>query len=213
MSRTRPFLALSTLTLVACVNTAPTNRPDPLRSPTDRVWFEGASNIRKFTCNARKVYVSTEAAPENFERTKVDGVPAVRKAAVDVPVKSLDCGIGLQNTHLFETLGASDHPDITFVLNTYSVERVQDKRNVTIEGALRIAGVERSMRFSGNAFRKEDGEWTLTGNRVINVREFGIAPPRRFFGLLRVRDEVTVHFELAVRPLIDPIGVLAASLQ
>jgi polyisoprenoid-binding protein YceI len=213
MSRIRSLLALSTLSLVACVNTAPTNRPDPLLSSADRVWFEGTSNIRQFTCNAKKVYVSTEAAPENFQRTKVDGVPAVRNAAVDVPVKSLDCGIGLQNAHLFETLGASAHPDITFVLNTYAVQPSQDKRNVTIDGALRIAGVERSMRFNGSAFRTGSGEWMLTGDRVINVRDFGIAPPRRFFGLLRVRNEVTVHFELAVRPLIDPLGVLTASLQ
>jgi hypothetical protein len=28
-----------------------------------------------------------------------------------------------------------------------------------------------------------------------------------------VRNEVTVHFEVVVRPLIDPLGVLVSTLQ
>ncbi len=213
MSRRTSLLAPLALLLIACARPVLNSRVDPSQSGPDRVWFNGASNIRSFTCNAKKVYVSTEAAPESFERTRADGVPAVRTAAVDVPVSSLDCGIGLQNSHLFDTLGGSAHPDITFALDTYAVERNQGEPKITIVGALRIAGVERSMTFHGIAFHDEHGKWVLRGNHAINVRDFRVVPPRRFLGLLRVRDEVTLHFELVVRPLIDPLGVLTSSLQ
>lgn len=84
---------------------------------------------------------------------------------------------------------------------------------VRMNGALRIAGVERNVVVHGKVLRAENGQLMLAGDREIDVRDFGIQPPKRFFGLLRVRKEVTVHFLVAVRPLIDPLGILTASLQ
>jgi len=179
----------------------------------DRVWFTGSSNIRNFTCSAKQVNVSAQAALEDFARTKNDGFPAVQSAALEVPVRSLDCGIGLQNSHLFETLGATTYPSITFVLSDYSVERSGSEAKIRMNGALRIAGVERNVVLHGTVLRGADGQLMLAGDREINVRDFGIQPPKRFLGLLRVRQEVMVHFLVAVRPLIDPLGILTASLQ
>lgn len=65
----------------------------------------------------------------------------------------------------------------------------------------------------GQVVRDPSGELRLRGERMIDVREYGIVPPTRFLGLVRVRKEVIVHFDVAVRPLIDPLGVLTSSLQ
>jgi hypothetical protein len=217
VTHNRSLLFGCTLVLAGCVNQIPpANPPSPQTgsaSDIDRVWFTGSSNIRRFTCHAGQVYVTAEAAPEEFQRTKEDGLSAVRSAALQVPVQSLDCGIGMQNRHLFETLGATANPAILFVLGSYSVEQSGTNPRVRILGTLRIAGVERNVVLYGTVFRDGVGAWMLRGERPINVRDFGVTPPRRFLGLLRVRDEITVHFEIAVRPLIDPLGVLVGLLQ
>lgn len=187
--------------------------PTPTKVPVDRVWLTGTSTLNSFTCLSKRVYVSVEAAPEEFVRTKQDGVPAVRQAAVSLPVRSLDCGLGLQNADLYSALGANTNPDISFTLDNYAVERAGNVRSVRMMGTLRIAGVERNVVFHGTLVHDASGEWLLRGERAINMRDFGVTPPRRFLGLLRVRDEVTVHFEVQVRPLIDPLGVLAASFR
>jgi len=214
-----PILLVSALALSACVNSPPpAGAPAPKASisqtiPADKVWLTGSSNIRAFTCRATLVNLSVEAAPDDFERTKRDGLPAVRSAALQVPVNSLDCGIGLQNKHLLETLDAPNQPTISFSLADYAVDRSEPGSNVRMEGLLRIAGKERSMIIHGTVSRNAAGQLILRGAREIDVRSFGITAPRRFFGLLRVRNEVTVHFEVTVRPLIDPLGVLVSSLQ
>jgi hypothetical protein len=169
--------------------------------------------MRRFTCSAKQVYVSAEAAPENFARTRADGIPAVRSAAFTIPVRSLDCGIGLQNAHLFETLGATENPNVSFTLSDYTIEPAENVRRVRMNGALRIAGVERNVVVRGIVIRSSSGELMLRGDREIDVRDFGVKPPRRFLGLLRVRNEVMVHFEVVVRPVIDPLGILATALQ
>jgi polyisoprenoid-binding protein YceI len=218
MIRASILLLGSSLALTACVNTvppartpAPTSRAGAAIAP-DKIWVTGTSNIRSFTCRARTVNVSVEAAPENFERTKSDGLTAVRSGGLQVPVRSLDCGIGLQNRHLFETLDAATNPVITFSLADYVVERSEGASNVRMQGLLRIAGTQRSLVVHGTVFRNASGQVILRGERLIDIRDFDIEPPRRFFGLLRVRNEVTVHFEVVVRPLIDPLGILVSSL-
>lgn len=211
MTSNRATLVACCIALTACANQPRVSSINPLAPELqDRVWFTGSSNIRNFTCSAKQVNVSTEAALEDFARTKSDGLPAVKNAALEVPVRSLDCGIGLQNSHLFETLGATTNPSITFVLSNYAVNAA---RQVRMNGTLRIAGIERNVEISGRVLRAGNGQLTLTGDREIDVRDFGVQPPRRFFGMLRVRKEVTVHFLVAVRPLIDPLGILTASLQ
>lgn len=211
----RSVLIACCVSLTACAGHSPVAGPPvpELSGSHDRVWFTGSSNIRNFTCSAREVFFSTEAAPEEFDRTRKDGVPAIRSAALEVPVRSLDCGIGLQNSHLFETLRASAHPSILFVLKDYTVESSGIVPRIQMNGALRIAGVERNVVFQGTMLRDVNGCLMLMGEREMDVREFGVVPPKRFLGLLRVRNTVTIHFAVAVRPLIDPLSIVTASLQ
>lgn len=211
----RSLLVACCVSLTACAGHSPVAGPPIPESGVsqDRVWFTGSSNIRNFTCSAREVFVSTEAAPEEFVRTKQDGVPAIRSAAIEVPVRSLDCGMGLQNSHLFETLRASTHPSILFVLTDYVIESSGIVPRIKMNGALRIADVERNVVLHGTMLRDVNGNLMLVGEREMDVSEFGVVPPKRFFGLLRVRSNVTIHFAVAVRPLIDPISIITASLQ
>jgi polyisoprenoid-binding protein YceI len=213
------LVVCSSLALTACATSAPpASAPVPTASAAtvttpDKIWVTGSSNIRDFVCRAKRVDVSVEAAPEDIARTKSDGLPAVRGAALAVPVRSLDCGIGLQNAHLFEALGATEHPSISFILSDYAVERGDSVSAVRVQGLLRIGGTARPVVIHGSVFHNAAGQLILRGEREIDVRDFGITPPRRFFGILRVRKDVTVHFEVVVRPLIDPLGVLVSSLE
>ena len=40
----------------------------------------------------------------------------------------------------------------------------------------------------------------VRGSYVIRMTDFGVRPPRRFGGLLRVRDQITVHFDVVPDP-------------
>lgn len=205
MSRLLLTIAGCALGVSACSSSgrAPSDgAPTPAQTP-DRVWFTGASNIRHFTCRAAAVTVRAEAAPEEIERAKSDGLPAIRGALVEIPVQSLDCGISKMNRDLSETLGGEKYPTIRFSLWNYVLLGRGTPGAARMNGLLRIAGKEKVMVVYGNVFQDAEGNLRLRGNRIIDVREYGITPPKRFFGLLHVGKEITVHFDVAVRPLID----------
>ena len=203
----------SSVVMAACASFSP-----PVHSAAsgsvdapDAVWFTGASNIRHFACGSKTVTVLTTAAPEEFERTKADGIPAVRGAALTVPVLSIDCGLARMNDDLVETLGGDRKSTINFRLWNYVVMHRGLPGTVRMNGLLRIAGKEQMMLVYGSVVREETGYLRLRGERIIDVRDFGIKPPRRFFGLLHVRNEITVHFDVGVRPLMDPAGILVTA--
>jgi hypothetical protein len=184
-----------------------------MSQPADVVWFTGSSNIRSFKCSATQVAVSAEAALEEFERTKADGVPAVSRAAMAIPVRSLDCGIRKMNHDLFATLGGEANSTISFALSNYQVLARSSPGSVRMNGVLQLGGTTKAMIVYGNVIRGADGSLRLRGERRIDVRDYGVKPPRRFGGLLRVRPDVDVHFDVAVRPLVDPLGILTSLLQ
>jgi hypothetical protein len=207
--------ALLSFGLIACAGVTPRSSSTPTTSaaPADVVWFTGSSNIRRFTCSTTQVAVSAEAALAEFDRTRADGIPAVSSAALAIPIKSLDCGIHKMNHDLFATLGGDANPTISFVLSDYVVTNPQSPATVRINGLLRLAGRASSTVINGTVARAPDGQLRLRGEHRLDVRDFGVKPPRRFFGLLRVQPDIKIRFDVAVRPLIDPLGILTSTLQ
>lgn len=207
------LLAFATPLLAGCASLTPTGRSvdPPLPSESDVVWITGSTNRYDFTCLANDVAISTEAALGEFDRTKADGVPAVKSAALAIPVKSLDCGIDQMNRDLARTLDAAKYPMISFTMGNYTiVDRSLQK--VKMDGVLRIRGREQPVVVNA-LVRRENGVFRLRGERAINLRTYGIDPPTRFLGLVRVDEVVTVHFDVAVRPLVDPLGMVTSSLH
>ena len=202
------------LAVVACASvTPPSSLLDAPLNSADVVWFTGSSNINHFRCNATQIALSAEAGLDDFERTKSDGVPSVKSAAMAIPIGSLDCGIRKMNHDLFVTLGGASNPTISFSLSNYIVLKGQAPGSVRMNGLLRLAGRENPMVVYGTVGRDAAGQLRLRGDRMIDVRDFGIRPPRRFLGLLQVKPYIDVHFDVAVRPLVDPLGILTSSLQ
>jgi hypothetical protein len=115
------------------------------------------------------------------------------------------------NHDLAETLGADSSSTINFRLWNYVVMRRGLPGTVRMNGLLRVAGKEQMMLVYGSVVREDNGNLRLRGERIVDVRDFGIKAPTRFFGLFHVANEVTVHFDIAVRPLIDPHGILVSA--
>ena len=198
----RPHLlaALALLGAACAPGRAPTPAtPTPAR-PADRVWLTGVSNIRRFTCRAAEVRTAL-VLPAG---ATVDGVlagerPAVAAALV-VPVAGLDCGIRARTHHLHETLKQATAPTIEFRLAGYALAPASDSGvPARLDGTLRIAGAERPVTLAGVVRRDSTGAVRFRGRQAIRPSDHGVTPPRRFLGLLRVRDAVTVHFDVVLR--------------
>ena len=165
-----------------------------------RVWITGASNIRHFTCTAHEVGGVLALHGRQTDQPVLSGENTSARPSLTVSVGQLDCGIGIMNRHLRDALHAAQHPRIEFRLAAYQVDLRADPVVAQLTGRVVIAGVERPLMTTAEVRADSLGLMHVVGRYVVHLSDFGVTPPRRFGGLLRVRDRATVHFDIVVEP-------------
>jgi polyisoprenoid-binding protein YceI len=156
-------------------------------SNASKVWFDGTSNVRSFSCAARKLDVDINSDD--------DASPAkiVKAASLSIAVDQIDCKNGKMNEHMREALKAGKNPTILWRLSSYRIEGT----SVIMAGTLTIAGKENPIELRGTG-GLNNGTITLKGTKVLKMTEFGVKPPSLMFGTMKVADPVTVSYDLVL---------------
>ncbi len=164
--------------------------PDPARS---RIWIEGRSTLKRFTCTTTRV--------EGYGMVKAGG--AVQGQLV-VAVQAFDCGKQSMNRDLQKALQADRFPEIRFEPRKVVVLETPtgDAARLDITGTLTIAGAARTVRFVASGQLLAAGRARLTGLLPLKLTDFDVKPPTALFGLIRVYDQITVHFDLTMQPVV-----------
>lgn len=160
-----------------------------------RLWLEGSSNVRDWTCRATEMDASIEADMSTPN-------PVVRRVVVNVPVRTLKCGDRHMEAHLYTALKAPPSPETSFITARFDRLPPVSTTGELVEtaGRLSIAGVERTVTMSVRSERLSDGSYRARGTVPMLMTDFGIKPPRPWRGILRTADKVLVQFEIFVRP-------------
>jgi polyisoprenoid-binding protein YceI len=115
---------------------------------------------------------------------------------VELQVRDMHTGVGLRDTHMRNALRADSFPTIRFVLAEVEVgDSHGDSTAVVLRGDLTIRGVTRAVRAPGHVVAR-GGEVAITTSFPIDMREYGIAPPSRFFGAIKVDPIVGIGVRL-----------------
>jgi polyisoprenoid-binding protein YceI len=117
--------------------------------------------------------------------------------ALRVKATALRTGVDGRDRDMWRAISAERYPEIRFTVQRVdpSFPSATDRSDVllTISGLMQVHGVERAMVFPGRVRFRDDRLW-VRGETRLNMRDFGIDPPRRLF--LRVADSVLVSFDL-----------------
>ena len=166
-----------------------------------RLWVEGGSNVRSWSCDATLVETSVTgvAVPDGASAKEVS--EAARRAVLTIPVAKLDCRNGTMNEHMRKALKAEANKSIEYRIAKWELTpRGSDGGTVTTSGTLAIAGTEKPTSVEFTAKRAGQGTWQLEGSKTIRMTEWGVKPPSLMFGTMKVHDPVTVRFELVLEP-------------
>lgn len=163
-----------------------------------RLWLEGSSNVRDWTCRATTLEATIEVDPPGAIKS---GTEPVKGVAVRVPVQMLKCGDRHMEAQMYTALKSSG---TTPGFITAQVDRIPlnivPGQTVETEATLNIAGVEKKVKISVIADLLPDGSRRARGTVPILMTDFGISPPRPWGGLLRTADKVLIQFEIFVAP-------------
>lgn len=161
-----------------------------------RLWLEGTSNIRDWTCKAEAMEASfdieTLAAGSAGAKTR-----NVRAISVKVPIKQLKCGDRHMEAELYKALKATATSSVTAFFERMPDADV-DSMRLEVTGDMTLAGVKRSVTVSLIRDRLLDGTHRARGTVPILMTDFGVSPPRPWGGLLRTGNKVLVQFEIFI---------------
>ena len=162
-------------------------------SKTSKVWVDGTSNVRSFSCAAATIQADVAG-----ETTGEPG-SAVKSATLVIPVASLDCKNGTMNEHMLKALKAKTNPTIVFRLASYELAKQADVVRVTLAGTLAMGGVEKPVSMTVEASEGASGMLHVVGTHELRMTEWGLKPPTLMLGTMKVDERVKVGFDLLLK--------------
>jgi polyisoprenoid-binding protein YceI len=166
--------------------------------PQSRLWIDGSSSIRSFSCKAGEVSAVVEATGPNAISQLLTGDKDVKIVHVTVPAERLDCGNGTMNEHMRKAIKLSEHKSIEFRLADYDIARNADGVSGTINGTLLLGGVTKPITLKAEG-KPEGGMLHVTGSYDLDMTEYGLKPPTLMFGRIKVGKTVKVNYDLLLK--------------
>jgi polyisoprenoid-binding protein YceI len=195
--RGRLLLGATLLPVLATATMAATLAPAISIADGSKVWVTGTSTVRGWRCETAQVTGSAQGAAS----TAIADLGAVSEAGMSLTVASLDCKNGTMNNHMRNALKAAEAPAIRLRAGDVSVTPSGDAEGaVRLTGPLTIAGQDRPVTVDGTLVRAPSGELRFRGSKQLNMTEWGVRPPSLMMGTMRVNPNVTVGFDVVLRP-------------
>jgi hypothetical protein len=183
-------------------------------SPSKLV-LQGSSNVASWRCSgttlegAMEVAASLQRINNIIDRIE-DGNVALLTAAtatfpqptfqLTVPVDALRCGNRQMERDMYRALRSEEHPTIEFrfseLVGGVNHDIDSGSYHARITGVLALAGTKRNVSVDVDAERIAPNRFRLRARLPLRMTDFRIAPPTALFGMVKAKDELTVHFDL-----------------
>ncbi|MCX2742985.1 YceI family protein [Mangrovivirga sp. M17] len=149
------------------------------------------TNINSFTCSTSADKISDTLKVYVY---KDQSIARFNKADIQVPIRSFNCGINQLTKDFHETLDSDKYPYLIVRINSIKANRTPE--DLTAEITLNIAGQNKKYTFPIE-LAKESNQYNCEGSNTISLNDFRLDTPDRFFGMVKVKEEVSLSFQLS----------------
>lgn len=162
-----------------------------------RLVIKGESNVNSFSCEVDRYYSADRLRLHSTSK------PYFRFSdnRIVINLMEFDCGRKLLTRDFRQTLNADTHPEIVIsflTLNRLPQKHLSDEK---IPGILRItiAGVTKEVMIRFDININYNGTIYLKGEKNFLFSDFGLEPPSKMMGLINVKNELEVLFDLVMK--------------
>ncbi len=156
--------------------------------------INGTSNVTDFECKYANNF-EVDTLSHQLEITN-DSV-LVSGDSLPLTIDSFDCGKRAINKDFRNTLKSKEYPNIDITLLEVYSENGQPK---SASIAISLGGATQQYVVSLVEETNDGKVVAISGTQKLKLSDFNLEPPRALFGLIKVRDELVVSFELLVKP-------------
>lgn len=164
-----------------------------------RLYLKGSSNVNNFTCDCGDQYPA-----QVMEVDRKGGYAKFRNVSLQLKSSNFDCHNRKIDTDMQKALKADQFPHIGIVLiDTWQDPKCLDGNckdwfdvranvNLTITNVTKLQSIAAKARILG------PNRLELVGESAVQMSAFGINPPEAMFGMIKVNDWISFHFDLRI---------------
>lgn len=170
--------------------------------PGGTLKIEGDSTLHKWSSAASGVTMTfqlADGAPQNLaEAIKAS---KIKSMDVKIPVAGLKSGESGLDKNMRKSMDAEKYPDVTYHLDHYELTKGSGEGVLTAKtsGQLTISGQTKPVSIDVEFHLGQDAA-SLKGSYTLEMSDYGIKPPTLMLGAIKVRDPVTIRFDLDLKP-------------
>lgn len=159
-------------------------------APESEVVISGTTNVNEFTCKYNLEELELPIRLVYDDKTEqIQFSNAQLKLANDC----FDCGGKAINKDFRELLQTQEHPQVELRL-LYVDPPQPNNQKIGVGMEIRIAGVSRN--YETILYCEQQGNICVNGTIPLRLTDFGLEPPRKVLGMIKVHDEIKVRVAL-----------------
>lgn len=160
------------------------------------VLIEGKTNVNKFSCRLKLDNVNDTLhirVTQSHNRIDFQGLK------LRLPINEFDCGNPIMNADLRKLLRADEFPDLMLEMQRIEFGPVSKggyDDSFIINTLITIAEVKNREIFRNSGIEENDEAIRFYGKHNLYLTNYNIEPPQKFFGTIKVQNELEVEFEI-----------------
>jgi hypothetical protein len=157
--------------------------------------IHGTTNVNTFTCELNS-YAGHDTL--RYFNDYIASKLQFTTNRMTIPIRSFNCGASQISKDFHKTLKSDTYPQLD--INFISLEDNALHNNSVVNGIVDITLAGVTTRYSiGFALFSNNGTILLSGTQPVNFSDFNLEAPRKFKGLIRVREILNVEFHLVLK--------------
>jgi len=160
--------------------------------------IEGSTNINRFSFS----YNNPPISPAKIDTLKtIEGWGMVD---FKIPLESFQGSVPAMKNDFMVLLKANEYPEVVVAieedkLNCTSDDVIADDIKLTVV----LAGVRRAVPADFKSYVNSDEKMILSGSTKFLLSDFHLEPPEKALGLIQVRNEVFIKFDIVIKDLTN----------
>ncbi len=165
-----------------------------------KLYLKGTSNVNKFTCDCEDQYTQ-----QVLEVERNGGYARFHNVQLHLKSKNFDCHNRKIDNDIQKALQADQYPHIKIALvDTRQHAKClegdcKDWFDVQAKVRITITNVTKEQSIAARARMLGPNRFELRGEHALQMSAYGIDPPEAMFGMIKVNDWITFHFNLIVQ--------------
>ncbi len=159
--------------------------------PSSQLSINGDTNINKFECIFNTAYLKET---QKIYYSRKDSIINFTGATLVLNNQGFDCGNKGINQDFNDLIKSDKYPQILLEIHQVKL-RTKEFGVATI--CITMAGKQKYYDVPINI---KDGEIAqFQGELELNIKDFNLEPPKKLFGIIVVKDEIEINFDLKVK--------------